>query len=258
MPTQKEIQQAAGNPVLQKYFQKADSAALSGRPFTNILAPTVGGRKQLMNNPLGGTIATPLDRLLADKGCNILEFAEMQAALLNKAWGAEWGTYTLEHHIGKNLSETEMPVITFDIMSRIPSTKKPGLKPRIYIIGQDDMDPDFLIIQHTQWHDCIVEYNICHTTMNEAFELMAKFEAFNTLYAGYFKQNGVMELIFRQEVPTSSTHKIDSTIPSRCVYYDMVIQNIFMQRVRATEEILAVVDANGNIPDAEVVDQRQP
>ena len=237
MPAQSEIDSVKSTSVFSNYFQTQDNAHLSGRPFTHELA------KQLPANPLAGVIPAKPDRLTADKGCNVLEFASMQKELLNKAWGNDWGIFTLEYNTGKKLNETNLPVITFNIMSRIPSKKKPGLKPRIYLTGYDDSDPGYLIIQHSQWHDCIIEYNLFHNTMNEAFELMSRFELFNTLYAGYFKQNGIMELIFRQEVPTSSTLKIDNIIPSRCVYYDMVIQNIFTQRIKATDEILAVAEA---------------
>ena len=244
MPNQNEINSMNGINTFSRYFQPSPGKSyLTNKPFTHQLA------KRLPKNPLQETTGTHFDRLTADKGCSILEFAAMQKELLNKAWGDGWGTFALDFNTGKELTETDLPVITFNVFNRIPSVKKPGLKPRIYLIGYDDADPNYLIIQHTQWHDVIVEYNICHTTMNEAFELMSRFETFNTLYAGYFKQNGLMEFLFRQEVPTSSTLKIDSTIPSRCVYYDMVIQNIFTQRIKATEEILAV---------AEVVEQRQP
>ena len=244
MPTQDEINTLNQINSFSRYFKPSpESSLLSQRPFTHELA------KGLPKNPLESTTGTQFNRLTADKGCTILEFATIQKELLNKAWGDDWGTFTLDFNTGKTITATDLPVITFNIFNRIPSAKKPGLKPRIYLIGYDDLDPDYLIIQHTQWHDCIVEYNICHRTMNEAFKLMDRFETFNALYAGYFKQNGLMEFLFRQEVPTSSTLKIDSTIPSRCLYYDMVIQNIFTQRVKATEEILAV---------AEVSEIRQP
>jgi hypothetical protein len=235
MPTQDEINALNNINSFSRYFKPSpDKSLLSQRPFTHELA------KRLPKNPLENTIGSQFNRLTAEKGCSILEFATMQKELLAKAWGDDWGIFTLDFNTGKTLSETDLPVITFNIFNRIPSANKLGLKPRVYLIGYDDTDPEYLIIQHTQWQDAIVEYNILHNTMNGAFELMERFETFNALYAGYFKQNGLMEFIFRQEVPTSSTLKIDSTIPSRCLYYDMVIQNIFTQRIRATEEILAV------------------
>lgn len=187
-------------------------------------------------------VSPTVDRQMADKCCDILEFVDMQSELLNKVWGNNWGNLVLEHTTQKPPSITSLPIITFDVMRRIPS-KAPSrnIKPLIYMIDYDENDHNYMIIQHTLWQECLIKYKIHHTTMRDAYALTNKFEEFNIMYTGYYKQNGITEFVFDKEIQTPISSEISSIMPSRCILYKMVIQNIFTERVKVTEEIINTV-----------------
>lgn len=130
-------------------------------------------------------------------------FIEELDRLLKAAWGDNWGTL----HEGlptTNESESlKMPVIVVVLIERIPSEQIPNIKPRPMGTVVDPTRIG-LIDQYRMHYDVTLEFRCYHNTHASAKELAEGLEELLLMFAGYFKEKGIIEeiLFLRESEPS--------------------------------------------------------
>jgi len=175
--------------------------------------------------------------LRANGNIDIEGFTDKLKFLLNEVWGDTWGDFTMEGPTGKDPNNSKLPVITFDVVHRIPSKGKTGVKIRPTELILDSENDDYTLILNRKWFDCTVEFMFFNSTNREARRLMERFETFMDTYVGYFKEAGISEMIFQEEVDSRLSKKYNDGIPSTCLHYLMVIERIVVDKIRTTKEL---------------------
>lgn len=180
----------------------------------------------------------------ADSNADMESFTDIFKSLLDDTWEDGWGTFTVESPTGNDPESIAMPCIIFDVENRVPSKNKTGIKSRQLEIIPDPDDEDYTLIVSRKWFDCEVSFLIINQTNREASRLMSKLESFIETYIGYFKRNGISELIFLREDKEKLRSKALEGVPSKCLIYLMVLERISVERVRTTKEIRSQIKAD--------------
>lgn len=179
----------------------------------------------------------------ADSNADVDSFTDNIASLLNDTWEDGWGYLTMEEPTGNDIEKTPLPAVTFDVVHRIPSNSKKGLKPRLTEIRLDPTDENYTLIVSRNWFDYTIEFMFFDKTNRGSRVLMNRFETFIETYIGFFKENGVSEMIFSEEVDSRLSKKYKDHIPSTCLRYLLVMERISVQRVRTTNVIRSKIQA---------------
>lgn len=179
-------------------------------------------------------------------------FTDKLKELLDGAWEDDWGTFTMESPTGNDIDSANLPVITFNVVHRTPSKGKIGVKARVMESIEDPENSDYILILHRQWFDCVVEYLTFDCTNRCARHLADRFEMFMETYRGYFKEQGISEMLFQEEVDSKLSSKYKEGVPSNCLRYFMVLERILIERVYSTREMRLKIQAStsGHIKDA--------
>lgn len=179
----------------------------------------------------------------AEGNTDIYGFAVKLGELLATAWQDENVTFTINGVKDENIEELDMPMIVFDVIERVPSRVKPGIKSRAMELQIDPEDDNYSIIVHRKWFDAMVEFLVLDTTNQDAIKLADRFELFIDTFTGFFKEAGVSELIFSKEVDSRLSKNYIEHVPSRCLRYQMVVERIVIERVRTTKEVRSKIQA---------------
>ena len=180
----------------------------------------------------------------ANANSDMESFTDTFKTLLDDTWDDGWGVFTVESPTGNDPNSVALPSIIFSVVERKPSKNKAGLKGRPFEMHLDPDNEDYTIILSRKWFDCEVEFLITHRTNREASQLMTKLELFIEAYVGYFKQQGLSEMIFIGESKSKLSNKSLEGIPSKCLSYLIVLERISTVRVRTTKEIRSQIEAN--------------
>ena len=140
----------------------------------------------------------------------------------------------MESPTGNDIDSVDLPHITFNVVHRTASKGKIGVKARAMESIIDPENNDYTLILHRQWFDCIVEYLIFDKTNRDAQHVADRFEMFMDTYRGFFKEQGISEMLFQEEVDSKLSSKYKEGVPSNCLRYFMVLERILVERVRTT------------------------
>jgi hypothetical protein len=169
------------------------------------------------------------------------QFTTIIKTIIDKAWGATWGTFTNEWPVGNDPTTLPLPQITYELFHRVPSKSMKSIKPRLMETIPDPDVPNGTIDVYRQWFDCLVDFGIWHKTNMEAEALKQKFEDFMLAYSGYFKQQGVSELLFVAEMQPSVSTKWRQDIPHRALRYLVRIERVTPVRSTTISELFTNV-----------------
>lgn len=144
-----------------------------------------------------------MSRLTSDQSCDFNQLTDMMKALLNAAWGSDWGTFTQAFPNGTDPQNVKMPVITYLLKEKRPgivgNNRTQEIKPRFRqeVDNSESFEggPRVLNI-FSQMFDHDVVFEVWEENNAKADELATRFEEFMTIYKGYFMQNGVGNIIF--------------------------------------------------------------
>lgn len=220
--------------IFKNYFV---GNGLKEKPHTNVNANIPN------NDYISGTItqtSEPIDTvrsLRANGNIDIEGFTDKVKFLLNEVWDDGWGDFTMESPTGQNPDNTPLPVISFGVVHRTPSKNKIGLKGRPTELYLDPENDNYTIILNRKWFDCQIEFVFFASSNLDARRLMQKFELFMDTYIGYFKEAGISELIFQEEVDSRLSSKYKDGLPSTCLHYTMVLERIIVDKVKTTKEL---------------------
>lgn len=135
------------------------------------------------------------------------------------------------------MKDFDRPKITYKIISRKP---KGELKPRVReTIETDGKNGEDRLGQVCgQKFECLVQFNIFTSVYKEAEEVMEKFEELIFSYTGFFKKNGVAELLFKEQVTDDFYERLRETLSVRNLIYYVEIEKltvIFKEKIKEIE-----------------------
>jgi hypothetical protein len=141
------------------------------------------------------------DRLTSNKSCDYEEFTDMVHALLKSAWGNDWGTFTEAFPNGTDPKNVTFPVITYQLKEKRPGIVGKGvqeIKPRFRqeFSQEDSQGKTQLMNVYSQVYDNDMCFEVWEENNVKANQVAKRFEDFMRVYTGYFKSNGVKEIIF--------------------------------------------------------------
>lgn len=159
----------------------------------------------------------------AEKGATIRDFIDMVADLTNKVLKTYEATFDpdeghMANDVNKNLGH---PYINYKLISRIPKLER---KERLLNTIKDKDGRSCEI--WSQSFICTINFNIFAGTYTIADKLMTDFEDMLSEYAGYFKQNGVQEILFKNQMTDENYDIYRQSMSIRSLQYRIDIQRI--------------------------------
>lgn len=143
---------------------------------------------------------------------------------------------------GKVLSMDAMkdfnkPQITYKVISRKPKKElKPRVRETIESDGKNGEDRSGQVCG--QKFECLIQFNIFASVYKEAEEVMEKFEELIFSYTGFFKKNGVAELLFKEQTTDDFYERLRETLSVRNLIYYVEIEKltvIFKEKIKEIE-----------------------
>lgn len=170
-------------------------------------------------------------------------FAELLDRLLKAAWGDDWGTFTDQEPTGTTPESLPLPIISWDLVKRVRSEAFKQQKHKNWGTMPDPNNPGEFLSVFRQWYDCEVEFKVWAKTSHEAKQLVQRLEAVLTAYTGYFKEQGLGDLIFLSETSEGVQSAGRQDLACRRLLYLARVEHIFAERVSALDEIQTKVEA---------------
>lgn len=164
-----------------------------------------------------------INRTVADSSADLVKLTDMIHALLRKAWGDEWQTRFGPEYPKK--ADMEAPFIAYHTKSRVYTTGR-GVKPRLFEEAPDPKHIGHTIGLYMQSFDCQMQFDIFHQTGKDADALLQRFEEFLTTYTGYFKQNGIDEFLFQEQLEDDYDFRWRENYYVRSLVYFVRVQRI--------------------------------
>lgn len=136
------------------------------------------------------------------------------------------------------MKKIEKPFITYCIKSREPLKE---LKYRIretvdeQVYAPEDQRKGEIWGQKFK---CVVQFNIFTSVYTEAEAVMEKFEELITMYTGFFKKNGVGEVLFQKHFTDEAHETLRETLSVRNLCYYVEIEKltvIFREKIKEIE-----------------------
>lgn len=191
------------------------------------------------NNIENGVFDSKL--LKADKSASFYDFITMIDKIVTKTL-SEYNVEFIPDE-GKivylsNDEKLDHPIITYKLKERKP---KGELKPRIREHFMEDKgDSNSRIGEiYGQRFKCHLQFNIFASEYKTCNEIMDKFEDLMIIYAGYFKKNGVGEIIFDKQYTDEDFKHLRQTLSIRnlCYYVEIEKLTVIMRESIKTIDI---------------------
>jgi hypothetical protein len=134
---------------------------------------------------------------------------------------------TEEQPLGNDPESINLPHIVYELQSRRHSEHfSESKKPRQLKVYPDPDQPGHNITEASEHFDCYVDFLIFGNGKIDTRKWSEKFEAFVLTYTGYFKQQGVSEILFQEELPREVSSEYRQDLPHRRLRYLVRIQRI--------------------------------
>lgn len=131
----------------------------------------------------------------------------------------------------------ERPTITYRLISRKP---KGELKPRFrqnIIEEAPDKSESRLGEIWGQKFKCIVQFDIYASVYDTAEQVIERFEEMLFTYSGYFKKNGVAELLMDEQVTDKNLDIYRQTMSIRSIKYYVEVEKLYVKLHHRIKEI---------------------
>lgn len=137
-----------------------------------------------------------------------------------------------------NDQRLDHPIITYKIKERKAKTE---LKPRFrenFIEDKDDLNSRIGEV-YGQKFKCYLQFNIFGSEYKLTEKVMEQFEEMMIVYAGYFKKNGVAEIIFDKQYTDDYFESMRQTLSIRnlCYYVEIEKLTVIMRESIKTIDI---------------------
>ncbi|MGL4877983.1 hypothetical protein [Paraclostridium dentum] len=177
--------------------------------------------------PHGGT-AKKMQR--AKRNSSLYDFLDMTARIVDYAMKdqkVEFLTEDQENMITDPEIPVNHPYISYKVISRKPKNEyKPIV--REDIVECDEHNEQRFGTVNGQFFDCIVQFNVFASENRVANEVMETFEELMISYAGYFKEQGVVDLYFKEQVTDTDYNNFRETLSVRNIRYYVQIEKLMV------------------------------
>lgn len=178
-------------------------------------------------------LSVKIDKQQADKNCDLDDLFTMINKLVVKALKKdnvefnpdEGARFVVDQQVPIN-----HPIIQFDVISYEPKLE---LKPRVinqFIEESDDKNDRWK--RHGQvWSQrfkCVIQFNIIGSDYITANKVMRDFEELMFRYAGYFKQQGVAEIVFKSRFSDKNYDYYRQNLSVRSLQYYVEIERNYV------------------------------
>lgn len=182
---------------------------------------------------MGKNLSVKIDKQQADKNCDLDDLFAMINKLVVKALKKdnvefnpdEGARFVVDQQVPIN-----HPIIQFDVISYEPKLE---LKPRVinqFIEESDDKNDRWK--RHGQvWSQrfkCVIQFNIIGSDYITANKVMRDFEELMFRYSGYFKQQGVAEIVFKSRFSDKNYDYYRQNLSVRSLQYYVEIERNYV------------------------------
>ena len=182
---------------------------------------------------MGKDLSVKIDKQQADKNCDLDDLFAMINKLVVKALKKdnvefnpdEGARFVVDQQVPIN-----HPIIQFDVISYEPKLE---LKPRVinqFIEESDDKNDRWK--RHGQvWSQrfkCVIQFNIIGSDYITANKVMRNFEELMFRYSGYFKQQGVAEIVFKSRFSDKNYDYYRQNLSVRSLQYYVEIERNYV------------------------------
>lgn len=182
---------------------------------------------------MGKDLSVKIDKQQADKNCDLDDLFAMINKLVVKALKKdnvefnpdEGARFVVDQQVPIN-----HPIIQFDVISYEPKLE---LKPRVinqFIEESDDKNDRWK--RHGQvWSQrfkCVIQFNIIGSDYITANKVMRDFEELMFRYSGYFKQQGVAEIVFKSRFSDKNYDYYRQNLSVRSLQYYVEIERNYV------------------------------
>lgn len=182
---------------------------------------------------IGKDLSVKIDKQQADKNCDLDDLFAMINKLVVKALKKdnvefnpdEGARFVVDQQVPIN-----HPIIQFDVISYEPKLE---LKPRVinqFIEESDDKNDRWK--RHGQvWSQrfkCVIQFNIIGSDYITANKVMRDFEELMFRYSGYFKQQGVAEIVFKSRFSDKNYDYYRQNLSVRSLQYYVEIERNYV------------------------------
>lgn len=187
-------------------------------------------------------------RYTADSTADVEKLTDMIHKLLNAVWGSDWGVFSDDDPTDNDSLQAPMPHITYNLVSRRVSDEK-ALKRKELETLPDHDNPGHNITKYSMYFDCELEFAIYAQSRIEATRTAQRFEEFMEDYKGYFKQQGISEILFLEESRPNVSTEYRQDIPHRIVTYFVRIERISLTRSVHLKEVTTTVIVDSQLTE---------
>ena len=191
--------------------------------------------------PHGGT-AVNMQR--AAKSASLYDFIDMLASVVDYVM-RDTKTKLITKDNQNILTDPEItfdnPCITFEVISRKPHKEYKPIA-REEIVEHDEHNKQRFGTIYGQKFDCIIQFNILASENRVANKVMETFEELIISYAGYFKENGVRDLYFKEQVTDTNYNNFRETLSVRNIRYYVQIEKLMVIFNRRISDVETFVD----------------
>jgi hypothetical protein len=182
---------------------------------------------------IGKDLSIKIDKQQADKNCDLDDLFAMINKLVVKALKKdnvefnpdEGARFVVDQQVPIN-----HPIIQFDVISYEPKLE---LKPRVinqFVEESDDKNDRWK--RHGQvWSQrfkCVIQFNIIGSDYITANKVMRDFEELMFRYSGYFKQQGVAEIVFKSRFSDKNYDYYRQNLSVRSLQYYVEIERNYV------------------------------
>lgn len=157
------------------------------------------------------------------------KLTDMIYSLLKIVWGEDWGTFSEEKPTDNDPDTQKLPHITYSLAHRQHMANR-TVKRTQFASEPDPEHEGHNITYHKNWFTCELHFTIYHDTNKGARQIAERFEEFMDTYVGYFKQEGVSEIIFKEELAPNVNSDYRQDLPYRTLIYEANIERTLVIR----------------------------
>ena len=192
--------------------------------------------------------------LQAENSCNFDQFTDIIKQLLDATWGPKWGTFSEAFPSGTDAKDVTMPVITYSLKKMSPGViNKAGnveLKARhrgTHVITEEGVDP-LVVDVYGRVLDCDVTFDIWETNNTKVNQLAMRFMEFMDMYLGYFKGQGVKEVIWKEFDSEIEVDWRDDVVGRRLSYH-VRLEHVFEVQTDTIKKVTGLVSTMNESDD---------
>lgn len=177
-------------------------------------------------------------RQKADKNAELFDFIKMIDTLVKLTMeNTEFIPDERKIHSLDVMKNIDKPIISYRVLGRKP---KMEIKPRIREEIEENNPVTNEKILGEVWgqkFECYIQFDLIGSVYTEAEQVMNKFEELMFKYTGFFKKNGVAELIFDKHLTDESFDNLRESYSVRSLIYRVEVEKLIVVFKHEIEEI---------------------